>query len=431
MADIDSVSSSVRTRADRHLLRFGCDFARFVPVRASGCYLYDARGARMLDFTSGQMSAILGHSHPEIVATIWQAAGTLDHLYSAMVSEPVVGLAEELAKQAPELSRVMLLSTGGEANEAAIKLAKTVTGKWEIVTFTKSYHGVTAGSAAATFKVGRTGIGPLAPGYFAVPAPNAYRPRFAGVDWRRELDDAFDQVDAQCTGNLAAFIAEPILSSAGVIDLPLGYLAALKAHCEARGMLLILDEAQTGLGRTGTMFAFERDGVVPDILTLSKTLGAGMALSAVMTNERVSTVADERKFFFYTTHVNDPLPAAVGLKVLEIVQRDRLAERAAQAGEHLASGLLRLKQRHACIGDVRGRGLLRGIEFTGVGSRDATSISNAVTEAAMDIGLAANLVHSGTSGGTMRIAPPLTVADAEIDEGLELLDRAIGMVADA
>jgi 2,2-dialkylglycine decarboxylase (pyruvate) len=425
------VANDVRARADRHLLRYGCDFARFVPVRASGCYLYDASGARMLDFTSGQMSAILGHSHPEIVATIRQAAGTLDHLYSAMVSEPVVGLAEALAKQAPDLSKVMLLSTGGEANEAAIKLAKTVTGKWEIVTFTKSYHGVTAGSAAATFKVGRTGIGPLAPGYFAIPAPNAYRPRFAGVDWRRELDDAFDQVDAQCTGNLAAFIAEPILSSGGVIDLPLGYLAALKAHCKARGMLLILDEAQTGLGRTGTMFAFERDGVVPDILTLSKTLGAGMALSAVMTNEKVSAVADERDFFFYTTHVNDPLPAAVGLKVLEIVQRDRLADRAAEVGDRLASGLLRLKQRHPSIGDVRGRGLLRGIEFTDVGSRDATSISNAVTEAAMDIGLAANLVRSGTSGGTMRIAPPLTVADEEIDEGLELLDRAIGIAADA
>jgi 2,2-dialkylglycine decarboxylase (pyruvate) len=422
------VANDVRARADRHLLRFGCDFERFVPVRASGCYLYDASGARMLDFTSGQMSAILGHSHPEIVATIRQASGTLDHLYSAMVSEPVVRLAEELAKQAPDLSKVMLLSTGGEANEAAIKLAKTVTGKWEIVTFTKSYHGVTAGSAAATFKVGRRGIGPLAPGYFAIPAPNAYRPRFAGVDWRRELDDAFDQVDGQCTGNLAAFIAEPILSSGGVIDLPLGYLAALKAHCEARGMLLILDEAQTGLGRTGTMFAFERDGVVPDILTLSKTLGAGMALSAVMTNDKVSAIADERNFFFYTTHVNDPLPAAVGLKVLEIVQRDRLAERAAEAGERLATGLLRLKQRHPSIGDVRGRGLLRGIEFTDVGSRAAASISDAVTAAAMDVGLAANLVRSGTSGGTMRIAPPLTVADTEIDEGLALLDRAIGMV---
>lgn len=431
MADTDDADSRFWARADRHLLRFGCDFARFVPVRASGCYLYDASGGRMLDFTSGQMSAILGHSHPEIVATIRHAAGNLDHLYSAMISEPVVNLATELARQAPDLPKAMLLSTGGEANEAAIKLAKTVTGKWEIVTFTRSYHGVTAGSAAATFKVGRTGIGPLAPGYFAIPAPNAYRPRFAGVDWRRELDDAFDQIDAQCTGNLAAFIAEPILSSGGVIDLPLGYLAALKAHCEARGMLLILDEAQTGLGRTGTMFAFQRDGVSPDILTLSKTLGAGMALSAVMTTEKVSAVADERKFFFYTTHVNDPLPAAVGLKVLKIVQRDRLAERAAVAGERLAAGLLRLKQRHASIGDVRGRGLLRGIEFTGVGSRNATSISNAVTEAAMDIGLAANLVRSGTSGGTMRVAPPLTVTDDELDEGLDLLDRAIGTVVDA
>ena len=218
-----------------------------MPVRASGCYLYDASGVADARLHVGPDERDPGHSHPEIVATIRHAAGTLDHLYSAMVSEPVVGLAEALAKQAPDLSRVMLLSTGGEANEAAIKLAKTVTGKWEIVTFTKSYHGVTAGSAAATFKVGRKGIGPLAPGYFAIPAPNAYRPRFsAGVDWRRELDDAFDQVDAQCTGNLAAFIAEPILSSGGVIDLPLGYLAALKAHCEARGMLLILDEAQTG-----------------------------------------------------------------------------------------------------------------------------------------------------------------------------------------
>ena len=123
----------------------------------------------MLDFTSGQMSSILGHSHPEILATIRDAAGKLDHLFSAMISEPVVGLAEKLSEQVPELSKTMLLSTGGEANEAAIKLAKTVTGKWEIVTFTKSYHGVTAGSAAATFKVGRTGVGPVSYTHLTLP----------------------------------------------------------------------------------------------------------------------------------------------------------------------------------------------------------------------------------------------------------------------
>ena len=422
------MDSAFKARAGKHLLHYGCEFANFVPVRASGCWLYDAGGARMLDFTSGQMSSILGHSHPEVLATIREAAGRLDHLFSAMISEPVVGLAEKLAGQVPQLPKSMFLSTGGEANEAAIKLAKTATGKWEIVTFTKSYHGVTAGSAAATFKIGRTGVGPLAPGYYAIPAPNAYKPRFPGVDWRRELDDAFEQVDAQCTGNLAAFIGEPILSSGGVIDLPPGYLAALKAHCERRSMLLILDEAQTGLGRTGTMFAHQRDEVVPDIMTLSKTLGAGMALSAVMTGDKVAAAADERHYFFYTTHVNDPLPAAVGLKVLEIVLRDRLTERAREMGERLGTGLLRLKQRYPCIGDVRGRGLLRGLEFTNVGPRDATSISNAVTEAAMDIGLAANIVRSGTSGGTMRIAPPLIVKDEELDEGLALLDRAIASV---
>lgn len=422
------MDSAFKARAGKHLLHYGCEFANFVPVRASGCWLYDASGTRMLDFTSGQMSSILGHSHPEVLATIREAAGRLDHLFSAMISEPVVGLAEKLAEQVPQLPKSMFLSTGGEANEAAIKLAKTATGKWEIVTFTKSYHGVTAGSAAATFKIGRTGVGPLAPGYYAIPAPNAYKPRFPGVDWRCELDDAFEQVDAQCTGNLAAFIGEPILSSGGVIDLPPGYLAALKAHCERRSMLLILDEAQTGLGRTGTMFAHQRDEVVPDIMTLSKTLGAGMALSAVMTGDKVAAAADERHYFFYTTHVNDPLPAAVGLKVLEIVLRDRLTERAREMGERLGNGLLRLKQRYPCIGDVRGRGLLRGLEFTNVGPRDATSISNAVTEAAMDIGLAANIVRSGTSGGTMRIAPPLIVKDEELDEGLALLDRAIASV---
>jgi 2,2-dialkylglycine decarboxylase (pyruvate) len=156
-----------------------------------------------------------------------------------------------------------------------------------------------------------------------------------------------------------------------------------------------------------------------------------MALSAVMTNDAVAAAVDERKFFFYTTHVNDPLPAAVGLKVLEIVLRDKLTDRAREAGEYLCAGLLRLKQRYSCIGDVRGRGLLRGLEFTSVGSRDATGISNAVTEAAMDVGLAANLVRSGTAGGTMRIAPPLTVTNEELDEGLALLDKAIGTVVSA
>jgi 2,2-dialkylglycine decarboxylase (pyruvate) len=413
------------TRADRHLLKYGGDFVPFVPKRAEGSFLYDANGRRVLDFTSGQMSAILGHCHPEIVATVRESAGRLDHLFSSMVSEEVVDLAEALATLVPALPKVILLSTGGEANEAAIRLAKLVTGKWEIVGFTQSWHGMTGGAAAATYKAGRRGIGPLAAGSFGIPAPNAYKPRFTGVDWRQELDDSFEQLDRQSTGNLAAFIAEPILSSGGVLDLPPGYLAVLRDHCHARGMLLILDEAQTGIGRTGQMFAFERDGVVPDILTLSKTLGAGLPLSAVMTSEALANEAEGRDFLFYTTHVNDPLPAAVGLKVLEVVQRDDLATRAKEAGAHLKAGLLGLKQRHRCIGDVRGRGLLLGLEFTDYDGRQASEISDGVTDLALELGLSANIVRAGNSGGTMRIAPPLTVTGAEIDLGVELLEAAI------
>src|ERR1700760_4784230 len=353
---MDDVSPTVDQRfwqrARRHMLGYGGDFVPFVPTRAEGSFLYDEAGRRVLDFTSGQMSAVLGHSHPEIVATVSDGIGRLDHLFSSMLSRPVVDLAEALARLVPQLPKVMLLSTGGEANEAAIKLAKLVTGGWEVVGFAQSWHGMTGMAASATYKAGRQGYGPMAIGCFAIPAPNAYRPRFAGVDWQTELDDAFDLIDRQSTGNLAAFIAEPILSSGGIIELPEGYLAALKQKCAERGMLLILDEAQTGMGRTGTMFAFERDGVVPDILVLSKTLGAGLPLAAVMTTDEISQVADDRGFLFYTTHVNDPLPAVVGLKVIEVVQRDELAVRAAELGDRLKRGLLSLKQKYPCIGDV-------------------------------------------------------------------------------
>jgi 2,2-dialkylglycine decarboxylase (pyruvate) len=420
------------SRAKRHMLQFGGAFVPFAPVRAEGSFVYDAAGRRVLDFTSGQMSAILGHCHPEIVAAVRDAAGRLDHLFSSMLSPPVVDLAEALARLMPGLPKVMLLSTGGEANEAALKIAKLVTGGWEVVGFAQSWHGMTGGAASATYKAGRRGYGPAAAGSFAIPAPEAFRPRFPGVSWQAELDDAFALIDRQSTGNFAAFIAEPILSSGGIVELPDGYLRALHVKCVERGMKLIIDEAQTGLGRTGLMFACERDGVVPDLLVLSKTLGAGLPLSAVMTTEAISDACDERGFLFYTTHVNDPLPAAVGLKVLEIVQRDGLAARAATMGTRLKDGLKALQARYEWIGDVRGRGLLLGMEFIdepGGRTRTAAALSDAVTDRALELGLSANIVRAGASGGVMRIAPPLTVSEAEIDLGLELLAAALRDVA--
>lgn len=419
-------------QAQRHLVRYGGSFEPLIIERAQGCFVYDADGRAILDFTSGQMSALLGHAHPEIVSVVSEHVRTLDHLFSGMLSRPVVALAAEIARHAPgALERCLLLSTGAESNEAALRMARLVTGGHEVVAFTQSWHGMTGSAAAATYSAGRKGYGPAAVGSFAIPAPNAYRPRFATkegeLDWRRELDDGFEQIDRQSTGALAAFIAEPILSSGGILELPPGYMAALKKKCEERGMLLIVDEAQTGVGRTGLMFACDRDGVAPDILTLSKTLGAGLPLAAMVTTAAIEDEAHARGFLFYTTHVSDPLPAAVGLKVLEVVERDGLVERARVAGERLQQGLRRLQSRHECIGDVRGRGLLLGLEV--VKNRDtrepAFELGEAVTRECMKLGLSMNIVKLPSMGGVFRIAPPLTISDSEIDLGLELLDKAI------
>ena len=192
-------------------------------------------------------------------------------------------------------------------------------------------------------------------------------------------------------------------------------------------MLLVLDEAQTGVGRTGTMFAFERDGVTPDILTLSKTLGAGLPLSAVITSAAIEEKAHELGYLFYTTHVSDPLPAAVGLKVLEVVERDHLVERARVAGKRLSNGLCALQQRYECIGDVRGRGLLLGMEI--VKDRQSRAADGEfgvrITRECMKLGLSMNVVQLPGMGGVFRIAPPLTVSDGEIDLGLSILGNAI------
>ncbi|MDT4913981.1 MAG: hypothetical protein QOC66_3109 [Pseudonocardiales bacterium] len=420
-------------RAARHLIRYSGagGFLPFVAERAAGSYVYDAAGRAVLDFTSGQMSSILGHSHPEIVEVVRDMVGRLDHLFSGMLSRPVIDLAEVLASLAPGLDRVLLLTTGAESNEAALRMARLVTQGWEVVGFSQSWHGMTGAAASATYSAGRRGYGPAAIGSMAIPAPNAYRPRFITVegelDWQRELDDGFDLIDRQTTGGLAAFIAEPILSSGGVIDLPVGYLPALMQRCHERGMLLVLDEAQTGIGRTGQMFAHERDAMTPDMLTLSKTLGAGLPLAAVLTTAEIEERAHERGFLFYTTHVSDPLPAAVGLAVLEVVARDQLANRALQAGERLRRGLLELQQRHECIGDVRGRGLLLGVEIVAdrASRKPAPEIGAAISRRCFELGLSMNIVQLPAMGGVFRIAPPLTVTDAELDLGIDMLDRAI------
>lgn len=418
---------------DRHLVRYGGAFTREIIDHAAGSFVFTEDGRRILDFTSGQMSAILGHAHPEIVETVRRQVGRLDHLFSGMLSRPVVDLARRLAETLPApLEKALLLTTGAESNEAAVRMAKLVTGRHEIVSFARSWHGMTQAAASATYSAGRRGYGPAAPGNFAIPAPNAYRPDFTDpsgeLDWRRQLDFGFELIDAQSVGSLAAFLAEPILSSGGIIEPPPGYFAALAEKCRERGMLLILDEAQTGLCRTGNWYAFERDGVVPDILTLSKTLGAGLPLAAVVTSAEIEQEAHDRGYLFFTTHVSDPLPAAVGNTVLDVLTRDRLDERALSLGALLRRGLEEMASRHEVVGDIRGRGLLAGVELVvdRQTKRSSDELGARVTQRCLELGLHMNIVQLPGMGGVFRIAPPLTASEEEISLGVSILDQAIG-----
>jgi 2,2-dialkylglycine decarboxylase (pyruvate) len=416
---------------ERHLVRYLGGFAPFVVARAEGMWLETTDGRRVLDFSSGQICSTLGHRHPRVMAAVREALDTAVHLDSRMLSEPVLALADRLAALAPApLTRVMPLSTGAEANEFAIKLAKMHSGRFEIVGVARAFHGATIGAASSTYLRSRRGFGPLVPGTLALPAPYAYR---CPIRHCREtcdctcLDAGFELVDQQSVGSLAAMILEPILSSAGVIVPPDGWLARAAEHCRNRAMLLIVDEAQTGLGRTGTLYAFERDGVVPDLLTLSKTLGAGLPVAAVMTSEAIERVCHERGFLFFTTHVSDPLAASVALAVIGVLERDGLVQRAQVLGKELSERLLGLRDRFEVVGDVRGRGLLQGIELVvdKESKLPADHLGREVTAACLERGLHMNIVQLPGMGGIFRIAPPLTIEQADLHTGLDILEAAL------
>lgn len=419
---------------DAHLIRYGMPFAPRLVAKARGTLLWDSEGHEMLDFTSGQMCATIGHNHPRIVEAIRDACEGALHLYSGMLSPAVVSLSQRLAGMLPpHLSRALFLSTGAEANEAALKLAKMHSGRYEIVGFTGSWHGMTSGAQAVNYVAGRQGYGPMIPGALALPAPNAYH---CPVRHCRDacdgacLDIGFDMIDATSTGSLAALIAEPVESSGGVIVPPDGYWQKVKAHCEKRGMLFIFDEAQTAFGRLGRDFAFQHFGVEPDMLTLSKTLGGGLPLSATVISDAIEADCHAKGFIHPTSHVSDPLPAHAALAVLDVLEEEALNDRALEMGKVLSDGLGWLKDRYEIIGDVRGFGLLQGVEL--VKDRETrapdAATGRAITARCMELGLSMNIVAVGQMAAVWRIAPPLTVSRDEIERGVAIIDQAIGDV---
>lgn len=426
--------------ADRHLIRYVPQFAPFLVERARGSWVWDRAGNPVLDFTSGQICSTIGHNHPRIVEAIRAACDRVLHLNSWMLSEEVVRLAARLAELLPApLEKTILLNTGSESNEIAMRIAKLATGRYEVLGLEQSFHGLTAGAASVTNSVAHRGYGPQLPGVFTIPAPYAYRcpvrstaanPAGCGTCDFACLERGIERFDAETAGSLAAVVVEPVLSAGGVIDPPPGYLARLAELVRARGGLVIVDEAQTAFGRLGTMFGFEADGIVPDIVTLSKTLGGGLPLAATVISPELEERIVERGFVHVTSHVSDPLPAAVGLAVLDVVVEERLPERAAAMGARLRAGLLELAARHETIGEVRGRGLLLGVEFvTDRATREpADALGAAATDECLARGLSMNIVRHIGANSVWRIAPPLTVTEDEIDQALSIMDESLAAV---
>jgi 2,2-dialkylglycine decarboxylase (pyruvate) len=421
----------LRKAADELLVRYGGDTFPTLFVSARGATVVDDEGREILDFTSGQMCATIGHNHPAIVAAIKESADKAIHLFSGMIPETVARLAHKLAAWLPPpLKRQLFVNTGSESNEAALKMAKLATGGWEVMALGGSWHGVTGQASAVSFASDRKGSGPKTPGTYVIPEPNAYR---CPIEHCRDKCDmaclrvGLKMFDMQTAGAAAAIIAEPIISAGGIIVPPEGYFAELRKAADARGALLVYDEAQTAFGRLGVRFAAEKLGVVPDIMAVSKTLGGGVPLAATITTDEIEEKAHKAGFTYYTSHVSDPLPAAVGLAVLETIERERLLDRAVEMGAYLKAQFEALKQRHEAIGDVRGDGLLLGVELVKDRERREPhhALGAASTQRCYELGLSMNIRRRPERGAVWRIAPPLTVTRDEIDRGVAILDQAL------
>ena len=401
-------------------------------VRGSGSEVEDINGKRYLDFNSGQMCAWLGHNHPAIVDAVAEACATLIHAHSSYYNDREIELAERLANLLPDrLQKSMFLQSGADANEAAINIARKYTGGFEIISPHTSFHGMSDTTRALTFAGWHRGYGPPQPGMMAMLAPYCYRcpinlvPESCGIAC---LDASFELIDAQTSSRPAAVLTEPIFSAGGVIEPPAGWLAELKRACEDRDMLLILDEEQTGLGKTGDTFAFEHERVVPDIITLAKHFGGGICISSVTTSAEIEeqVVADE--FIVTHSHSNDPLACAAGTATLDALEREDLAGQARRLGGYLKSRLNGLAERFEIIGDVRGRGLLQGVELV----RDrrtkepATAEGKAIAERCLEAGLVFSVRREGS---VLRLVPPASTSESQLDRAMEILEEALAEVS--
>jgi 2,2-dialkylglycine decarboxylase (pyruvate) len=427
------MNPALRDAAKEFLVRYGGDTFPNLFVSARGTVVHDDTGREILDFTSGQMCATVGHNHPAIVAAVHRAGTKAFHMFSGMIPEVVAELGLTLAQDwmPAGLTKSLFVNTGSESNEAALRMAKLHTGGYEVLAVGGSWHGITGGASGVSFASDRKGYGVPVPGMFVMPEPNAYRP-YIKADTEEQsaldcLEFGLKMFDMQSSGRPAAIIIEPIISAGGVLVPPKAYMQALRRAADERGMLLIFDEAQTAFGRIGYRTGSDMFGVVPDIMSVSKTLGGGLPLAGTITTPAIEESIYRKGFNYYTSHVSDPLGAEVGLAVLKVIAEEELVARARTIGAYLRARLQELQQRYEPIGDVRGEGLLLGVEL--VQDREARTPHHALgaltTQKCYDLGLSMNIRRRKERGSVWRIAPPLTVSTDEIDRAVAILDQAL------
>ena len=399
----------------------------FVMSHGRGAEVWDVDGNRFLDFAAGIAVCSTGHSHPKVVQAIKDAADQFIHISSDYWHEGQTALAERINKLNPMREPVMsfFCQSGTESVEGALKLARYVTGRSRFIGFLGGFHGRTMGSLSFTSSkyTQQKGFFPSMPGVTHVPYPNNYRPLFAGEDQGAAVLSYIENVLFRSNipaQEVAAVLVEPIQGEGGYLVPPDGFLQGLRSLCDRHGILLIFDEVQSGIGRTGRMFASEHFDVAPDIMTLAKGLGSGLPIGMVVAKKTL--MEKWQRGAHGNTYGGNPLCCAAALATLELVEKEYMSN-AAEVGTYFINQLRSLQNRFACIGHVRGKGLMLGVEL--VEDRTTKVPAAKLCEATIHRAFHNGLLLLSCGQSTIRFMPPLMITKAHVDEALTLLAASI------
>ena len=402
-------------------------YTPIIASRAEGCYVYDQQDKAYLDFTSGIGVTNTGHCHPRVVEAIRRQAGKLLHgQVNIIVHEPILELIQELRSILPSsMDGFFFSNSGAEAVEGAIKLARQATGRPNIIVFQGSFHGRTVGTMSLTTSktIYRAGYQPLMPGVFVAPFPYAYR---YGWNDERTSQWCLEELDyllltQTAPKETAAILVEPVLGEGGYVVPPASFLRGLREVCDQHGILLIVDEIQSGFGRTGKWFALEHFSIEADILTVAKGLASGLPLSAVIS--RLDLMEKWEPGSHGGTYGGNAVASAAAVATIQTIREEGLLDNTQERGTQLFTGLRHLQEVHPGLGDVRGLGLMIGAEFRTPEHNPDKDVAKAIVQACLDDGLI--LITCGPWDNTVRWIPPLTVDKSQIKQALDIFSNAM------